>query len=665
MDTQSVSEIQENLSWDAPDYSRLVEFIKTRLIPFMGDDQSFNGTATWSGPPTRTKRYQSVSDWETSVTASPDDLYINLSSYKTGRNLYMNLYATDNRARISITVPDAEVDQAKHLLTEMAQTLQMSIKPDRAENEVQLERLYRTDQSADQAWFTAFIAQMDAALPKGKQAHCGYKLSVSPGYDYSYNQFEEWKTNLFANWGKISQLRCALYNSSERISVDWYLDRNEFRLTAKSSDEKKVDSLIAVMEKQAGLTPVSASYVRPRLEGEQNIYFTAKSMDFAWFEKSINEILKYIGKDNYYSDFSASKMAEQPKPITWQEKQPWLDFIRDNWANVGETFCFISSEKLNFTIRCEPIHDWVFLKVQATLRSRALEITQDLEKQLDLQPIEGLSYGSIRSSGYYSIGDWSNSGFADAVKKAVDQFPKYSLRQAELIEEKGKGDRKHYSFPTFELFLERLGKDKRYIAAHLQVKGPHGAQMGVHVLNKCTRLELKSHLSPDKFPDLVELFDKELDLEKIAETKEQAEDQKKSLKDSGWVLILLPILLAILTSGVLSDSFRNAAFSKYTLQIVSPSADEGKPIVMPAQPFEVYWKLQTEHWFRKTIDLDSPANYRLFGKGSLMEHRENVHPGVKFNLPPGTYQMEITSVPSGEQHSFTFTILDPNNKPSP
>jgi len=665
MESRNVTEVEETLFWDAPDYPRLGAFVQSTLLPFVGDEQRFDGTSKWNGPPTTRKMYESVSDWEASLLASPDEVHITLSSDKTNRRLSLRFYGSDHPGRITLTLPDAEVEDAKRFIKEMAQSLHLSFTQDGIEKGVQLERIYRTDQPVGWEWFSSLIVKMEALFQKRNHVRCKYKLSEPLGYDYTYSQIADWKSNLFDNWGKISQASCFLYGySDDWVGVDWYLDRNEFRLSVKSAQEEMVDRLIGALEKQAGLPPLSGNPFRQRLEGEQGIYFTKKTMDWEWFDRSTNELFKYIGKEINYSDFSVSKIAEQPQPMTWQEKEPWLAFIHENWASIAEAYCYIGTNKLNFTFKCEPIHDWVSLRIQAPVRSRVLEITQDLQEKLGLQPIEGVSYGPVRSSGYYSIGNWSNPGFAKAVEQAVSQFPKYSVKQAEVIEEKGEAERKHNAFTNFKLFVERLAKGKRYIAAHLQIKGPSGAQMGIHVLNKCTRLELKSHLSPDKFPELVKLFDEELDLKKIAESKEQAERQNKSLKDSFWVLILLPLITAVLTSTVLSEQFRTAAIPKYSLQIVSPNSEDGKPIVLPAQQFEVYWKLQSERWFTKTINIDSPANYRLFGNGSLIEHKENVQPGVKLSLSPGTYQMEITSVPSGEQRSVTFTITTPesNNK---
>lgn len=662
MESQKVTEIEDSFLWDATDYPQLGAFVETMALPFVGEEHRFEGTSKWNGPPTTKKEYESVSDWEASLPASPDELRINVYSDKTNRRLYLRLYGSDRPGSITLTLPDAEVEDAKRFIKVMSQTLQLSPKQDGSERAVELERIYRTDQSVSPEWFSSIIDKMEALLQKRNHAQCEFKLLDPPGYNYTYSHIPDWKSNLFDNWSKISRVSCSLYNySDERVGVDLSLERNELRVRVKSSQEEMVDRLIAALEKHAALSPSSGKPFRERLEGEQSIYFTKRTMDWEWFDRSINELLKHVGNEINYSDFSVSRIAQQPQPITWQDKDPWLAFIHENWAGISEAYCYITTNKLNITFRCEPIHDWVSLRIQAPERSRVLAITQDLKERLGLQPIEGLSYGPVRSSGYYSIGNWSNPAFAKAVEQAVSQFPKYSVNQAEVIEEKGEAERKHNAFPSFKLFVERLAKGKRYIAAHLQIKGPSGAQMGIHVLNKCTRLELKSHLSPDEFPELVKLFDEELDLKKIAETKEQAESQKKSLKDSVWVLILLPLITAFLTSTVLSDQFKTAAIPKYSLQIVSPNAEDGKPIVLPAQQFEVYWKLQSERWFKKRTDLDSPASYRLFGKGSLIEHKENVRPGVKLNLPPGTYQMEITSVSSGEQRSVTFTITPPES----
>jgi hypothetical protein len=56
------------------------------------------------------------------------------------------------------------------------------------------------------------------------------------------------------------------------------------------------------------------------------------------------------------------------------------------------------------------------------------------------------------------------------------------------------------------------------------------------------------------------------------------------------------------------------------------------------------------------VDTDSPADYRLFANGVLKEEKKNVLPGVRLELAEGTYLMQITSVPAGEQASVIFTV---------
>jgi hypothetical protein len=651
------TEVEELLYWDAPDFPKLGAFVQSTLLDFIGDEYHFQASFKWNGHPATRKRYDSLNEWETSLSASPDELSIDLYSSKTNRHVSLWLYSSDQRGNITIKVPDEDLEEATGVIKKMSQTLPLSsTKNDAIEKNVELVRTYQTNQAIGQEWFSSFITFLETLVEGITHASCTYQMSVPPSYKYTSNQIDKWRSGVLENWNKISQATCDLDTLRESIRIDWDLDTGEFRLSARSYKEERVNSLIDALEKQAGLPVLIGNPYRQRLQGEQNFYFTSSPMNFEWLDRSVKEFFKYIGNEINHSDFSVRKIAEQPKPVNWQDKEPWLEFIHENWASILQAHCFITSNKLSINFDCEPLHDWVSLIIQAPTQSRVVEIAQDLQEKLGLQQIEGRSYGSVRSSGYYSVGNWSNQGFANAVEQSVSQFSKFSLESAGVIEEKGEAERDHKNFDDVATFLHRLAKGKRYLEAHLRIKGPQGAQMGIHITDKCRKLELKSHLPPDKFPELVKLFDDELDLKKIAETKEQAESQSKSLKDSIWVLILLPLVTSVLTSTILSEQFRVAAIPKYSLQVVTPSSEDGKPIVLTTRQFQVYWRLQTERWFKKKVDLDSPVSYRLFGNGVLIKHEENVRPGAMLNLPPGTYQMEITSVPSGEQSYLTFTI---------
>lgn len=663
MKSQNEVEVTDHFSWDNPSCTKLIEFSQSTIIPFVGADYHFNGSYQWNGSPTKRKRYDSIDDVDTSPAIIPDEINLYFSSNESNPRVSIWLTKAGQSGNITITLPESRSLDASNLIKEMSKALNLAdgykdAGRTEARTNVTVEKFYSADSSINWNWIASLSNKMEVLLQGENNITCSCVPLEPSGYKYDFNKIEDWKSNLQENWGNLAEAKCIIYGDSEELSAMLDLRRNEFRLKATSSKKERTDELIDSLKEYINLPIIAGNPFRQRVEGQQNTYFTEKTINWEWFEKSYSEIFTYLAKDANYSSFSVKKVTDGAHSLTWQDKEPWFVFIHENWSNILHTHSHISTNNLNITVDCEPTHDWLSIKVEAMPQSRASEIIQDLESKLGLKRIAGNAYGVIKSSGYYSVGNWSNNGFAKAVAQAVSLIPKYSLVRAEVVEERGETERKHNTFSTYQDFAERLNKGKRYIEAHLHIKGPAGSQIGIHALDKGKRLQINSPLSPEDFSELVKFFDDELDLKKIADTKEQAESEKKSLKDSIWVLIFLPLLISVLTSTILSEQFRSAAIPKYTLQIVTPTSEDGRPIVLSSRQFEVYWKLQTERWFKKTIDINSPANYRLFGNGTIIEHKNDVRPGIKFSLPKGTYQMEIISTQTEEQRSITFTIID-------
>jgi hypothetical protein len=148
-----------------------------------------------------------------------------------------------------------------------------------------------------------------------------------------------------------------------------------------------------------------------------------------------------------------------------------------------------------------------------------------------------------------------------------------------------------------------LGNDKAYTEAYLRLEGPRGKVLYVGLTGKLSKLEIRSSERPGNFSRILKQLEKRLTLAVVSVTATVPE--KKTLKDSALVLIVLPVATAFATGTVFSDTFRGWIPTKPQLEIISPSAG----IVPPN--FEVRWQLQTESFGSKQINDRSKASFLI------------------------------------------------------
>ena len=182
----------------------------------------------------------------------------------------------------------------------------------------------------------------------------------------------------------------------------------------------------------------------------------------------------------------------------------------------------------------------------------------------------------------------------------------------------------------------------------------------MHVLEDHSKIEIKSSLSRDEFPDLVKVFQKHIGLKKIANTREEAESPKSGIKDSLWVLLALPIVLTVLTNAILTDQLKNAPYSKNTLEIVAPIPSKDKAVILPTGKIHLLWVLKHEQWFRIHLNRDRAAEVLILNAtGDRIEQKPQARPGVEFTLPPGSYQAIVTLDDLGLNDKLSFEVASP------
>lgn len=655
-------ELSQQFSWGSPDFSLFKSFVMDQCVEFIGEHPSFWSSISWDGPPRQSKRFNDLDAWIITPFSDIQGVDVALVSDSTQRRIDVSLSLSRKTIDITVSVPDSDIDKAKILIEEAKNILNITLTPTRRNvNDFRIERTYKIKNQEDVTWFMDMIKAVEAHFQKEFNFYGEVYLKLSQGLrsEQTFRSLEIWKSAIGQNFTNVYRAYCEISTNIPaiiRLDISIQIERGELTLRLVTPDNGDIEKLsasligvLSLLEQDTGLLPTENNYRGTLLEGAERTYFSNQPIDLVWFDQALEVLKSYIQNSLDYGIFRTRQ--HNAPTSSWQNEITWRNYVTEHWDSLEYLHCFFRVRDLSLTFTCEPPHDWVFLNIETVNHERVEDIHAEIAQRLSLTKIEGHPF-KPNSSGYYSVGNWSNQGFAKAVIQAASTFTKYSVVEAVVIEDKDDGQRSHITFSRIEPFIERLGQGKRYIATHLRIKGPKGAGLGIHVRDQCTRLELTSHLSPQEFPKLAILFDNELNLKKIAATKEDA-DAIKGRQNSLLILIGVPVLTSLLTSTLVTE-IRQAAIPKYKIQIVNPRDTLSKPI---SQPVQVHWKLEEERWFQTKFDDDSLAQIRVFTDAALVKQMKNQHPGVRLpSLKPGAYKVEVISVKSGIRDSVIIKV---------
>jgi len=307
----------------------------------------------------------------------------------------------------------------------------------------------------------------------------------------------------------------------------------------------------------------------------------------------------------------------------------------------------------------ENFHERVTLEVRTPTRQACDNLVAQFVGQLGLEPLGEAQRWQVKTTAVYTVPLFSNEIFATELRAVVLLlFPgKYMLYEARVLEplgEKAGEDEKQtvVQYESLDEFLARLGNDKAYTEAYLQLEGPRGKVFHVGLTGKLSKLEIRSSERPGDFSRILKQLEKRLTLAVVSVTPTVPE--KKLLKDSALVLIGLPMATAFLTGTLFSDTFRGWITTKPKLEIISPPAGIVPPNI------EVHWQLQTESFGSKHINDGSKASFRIIRDATEVVQKACVLSGEKVDLLPGKYSLVVNSCDYGETARLQFEVQAPS-----
>jgi hypothetical protein len=660
--TAAVAELSPNsFEWMNPDWARLTEAIHRLLVPFVVPDLRFRGDVVLNGTAKVTRTYDTVEKWADALNADVKsaDCYLSASS---DRSVSLRANYSDGHVNLWIRVPEADLGGGQELLARLKADIGLRDEQEAsAQSNTYLERVYRVEKHKDAAWCLSAVEFLVPAAKGQQRFDSRIEFGATAGLGQSFRNRDEWQKVVAADWGSLTQLQCSGYQGRGGVEnrIVWNMQSSDLRVRMQRSTAREVYSDFEALEAKLGLQPTGGGFARNPLEGGKWTYFAPREADSSWFEKCVvPAILSAIGGD-YYLDLTVRHGPLGRTMLYWQTIDKWRRYVAESWAGIVELRAYLSGPGLTLSFNYENFHERVTLEVRTPTKQVSDNLAAQFVSQLNLEPLADEQYWQVRTTAVYTIPLFSNEIFAAELQAVLRLlFPaKYMLYEARILEPLGEkaGENEKQTvvqYPSLDEFLARLGQDKAYTEAYLRLEGPRGKLLHVTLTGKPSKLEIRSSERPGDFSRILKQLEKRLALTVVSVTPSVPE--KKTLKDSAWVLIALPVATAFATGTMFSDTFRGWITTKPKLEIISPPAGIVPPNI------EVRWQLQTESFGSKHINEGSKASFRIIRDATELVQRSCAPPGEKVDLLPGKYTLVVNSCDYGETARLQFEVQAPS-----
>ncbi|MDJ1498907.1 hypothetical protein QNI19_38625 [Cytophagaceae bacterium DM2B3-1] len=659
-DKESVFTIQTHYDWPNPDAKQLVTFLQFVFLPSFNKNLDFEGSIEIMNSTTLKKKYkfESFDKWATALENGISYTSGRFTNLETYHNIDIIVNFIDYRLSFWATISEDEYVIMEEIIRSLEKHLQL-INNDTQKGISFIEYNYFIPKPIEPKEFlnsfSLVVSQFNLQKINGE-----IKFASPSGSGLRYSNYKSWSYAVEIEWSGITQIYFHVENRPNNLRLQWNYTTDNLNIRVEASSVQEANSILAGLEKKLNITPVNQGGTsRLTLEGGERIYFAKNNVDKDWFRKAIHIIMKYFRPD-FYCELRLRISSNSQQVFVWQNISEWQENVLNKWTEMLEASSYLSGPSLTLNFRYDHRRERVILEVKARSKETAEQTFDNISQDLELQQIASDIYAHPQSSGYFAISSWHNKDFADSLESIVKQFikSKYFVQEATIIETaQQEGESIHNFKENYGNFLVRLKSDKPYDEVHFKVQGPRGAALGIHVREKRKRLEIKSSLNTNEFINLVQIFKDNLGLKKIAETREAAQSQKTSLKDSIWVIICLPIFLSLLTNALLTEQIKNAPYSKNTLEIIAPLDNQAKPVTIPSKTVHFIWVRIYERWLDKDIFYNNTADIKIVNDaGKIMAEKKTAKPNISFVLPPGSYQAVITIEEYGLKEAVSFEI---------
>jgi len=656
-DNPPLASISRDFTWPTPDLARLVHTLHEHVLPALGAEATFSTNVTYRGDAEVRRNYDTIEEWEGALNPSIDSATFSGSSHNDAWRIYVDAHYADGGLYLSIHAPEPAIDAAQHVVAQVTADLNLRSREEREALTVAWERAYFLAKPEHVPAWAGHLLDPEMHPEGGKVRFDGELKFGSPGgYSVRLGDFHRWLEELGERWNSLTAVTCDTRLPDAGLRFTWELTTDSLRLNVEAPTTEKAEALLQAFERTLGLDPASgAPTSRSLLEGEERRYAVKGGVSKEWFDRVVLAVTSHIRGDSYI-DLRARVASRPLQALSWQSIDRWHHFVSEAWDDLSEARAYVSGPSQVLTLVYDHLRERLAVEIKSRTAATTDALFVELAGKLDLKQLFEDDYSEPRSSATYTIPLFSNSAFAEEIQKITAlHFPgKHALLEAKVLEPidgAPEDDEKlaWVRYPSLAAFIERIQAERRYAEVHLRLEGPRGKGLSLRITDNCSKLEIRSSEPPGEFKSMVAQLEKRLKLRKSPSATPNPE--RAGLKDSMWILLVLPMVTAFLTGTLFSDSFRAWSTPQARIEIVSPDS-----VAVVSGPIEVWWKLHVQQWGRDHLYGDRPANLELMKDARIVRRTNGIAPGHRENLGPGRYKLFLEVPDYGARSSVTFDV---------
>ncbi|MCZ6688111.1 MAG: hypothetical protein O7H41_00705 [Planctomycetota bacterium] len=494
------------------------------------------------------------------------------------------------------------------------------------------------------------IEALENQLSAKPRFHGSYEMQSPPKERRTPISLKAWEGELQQDWDDLGWLNCEFDTAWCRVGLRISLPNEEVRLSAEAPTRDEVNSILNKIQDKLQLEPAGR---REALRGERREFFTATPMDVAWLETIVASIRSRV-RGSFHFDGSFRMGPARKKEYIRKVLQEWLDDVGRDWEEIVAASAWFGGRKCVVHLRLRPKRQALVIEVQATSPEEVNQVFAELEDGFRLMPAKGDEYDTPRSGASFQMAGWTKDRFITAVNEAVENYVG-SHETFEAVSVEGKGAESRVNHDSVASLLERLRSQEQFKELHIIVHGPKGASLGIHVTEGGDHLRLNSSLPVGDFDKLKRLFSP-LRLKLSKKSEPDAGGQKPAFFDSTRGKVVMLGLTAVL--GIFGWEFIRAAIPRSNLRVSSPTGTNEKPTTLPAGTvLRIEWVREEERWGDKHFVDPGPAHVRILHAGGIEFKKDKLdQPGWELTLPPGEYDVEVTSLDGKERSVASVRI---------
>lgn len=664
LDNANTTELVGRYAVPLHSFESLVSELQTAISAFLGDDQRADGSATWNGPPNKTKRFPSLAEWAASSARSPSFSSIYLYANQSERRV--SIYQDAHIVEVKVSARDMDVDAAQAALRQLETVLQLEVIEEISDRDrASTDREYLFVKPADPSVLLRVLQEADDISGPGSRTQIGIRMRDNAALQLRRVDDPRLRDVLGAQWNDVTGVDCSIHANRVLLRVEFRLAESVLFVHVEAADADKAKAQLARLEQVGALEvlpPTSA------FKGRKKLFVPTGALDRQWFARAVGALSKAVPQVGYTN--CAYRLVDAPtEEVVNRDYQQWSKDVLEQWERLALAYCWLDGRATRASMRIDPRREQVELSIESTTEARADAIMAALVVDLALAVARDAS-PNRRTAASFQVTRWGNKPFAQALEAALERVfgeRPPAIEEAYIEELVGDAvDRR--TITDLATLFARLRTSEPFGGVGLRTVARDDA-IAVYVTPPKTRdglhtIEIKSSYDAKEFPDLVKIFKRPLGLEPLPTSgdAEPAPGSSRADKRFDW----RPVILSAVVGGAFTSAFWLAIIPTTSLEITVPAHVGDSDVTMPPglDSVRVEWVIKRTQFSQTKILPDVEANIRVLRVSGQAVHETSARGKVTVPVVTGPQVIEVKT-PGSSERAVLRIVVPPVAAPPP